>query len=118
MAICGALVSPKRGAFIDVVMMSSALATMGWAVSNWLAAGTEPRPIGNENSTSAPSGAFRCRDGLLNITANKQEQWEALARYLELHDLLEEPRFRTRDERKKNRKSLLPLVEARLAGRS
>src|SRR5690606_25108065 len=104
MAVCAALVSPKRGAFLDVSMMSSALATMGWAVSNWLTAGTEPRPIGNENSTSAPSGAFRCKDGLLNITANKQEQWEALARYLGLAHLIEEPRFRTRDDRKAHRK--------------
>lgn len=115
MVICGALVSPKRGAFIDVSMMSSALATMGWAVSNWLTAGTEPRPIGNENATSAPSGAFRCRDGLLNITANKQEQWEALARYLELEHLIEEPQFRTRDDRKKHRRALLPLIEEKLA---
>ena len=117
MAICGALVSPKRGAFIDVSMMGSVMATMGWAVSNWLTAGTEPRPIGNENSTSAPSGAFRCEDGLLNITANKQEQWEALARYLELGELIEEPKFRTRDDRKKNRSALLPLIEAKLAER-
>jgi formyl-CoA transferase len=118
MAICGALVSPKRGAFIDVSMMSSVLATMGWAVSNWLTAGTEPRPIGNENSTSAPSGAFRCKDGLLNITANKQEQWEALAHYLELGELIDEPKFRTRDDRKRNRAFLLPLIEDKLAQRS
>jgi len=115
MAICAALVAPKRGAFIDVSMMSSVLATMGWAVSNWLTAGTEPRPIGNENSTSAPSGAFRCKDGLLNITANKQEQWEALARYLGLEHLIDEPMFRTRDDRKAHRKELLPLIEAKLA---
>ena len=117
MVICGALVSPKRGAFIDVSMMSSVMATMGWAISNWLTAGSEPRPIGNENATSAPSGAFRCKDGLLNITANKQEQWEALAHYLELGELIEEPQFRTRDDRKRNRTSLLPLIEAKLAKR-
>jgi len=117
MVICGALVSPKRGAFIDVSMMSSVMATMGWAVSNWLTAGSEPRPIGNENATSAPSGAFRCKDGLINITANKQEQWEALAHYLELGELIEEPQFRTRDDRKRNRNSLLPLIEIKLAER-
>nr|CAD6630280.1 CoA transferase [arsenite-oxidising bacterium NT-25] len=117
MVICGALVSPKRGAFIDVSMMSSVMATMGWAVSNWLTAGSEPRPIGNENATSAPSGAFRCKDGLLNITANKQEQWEALAHYLELGELIAEPQFRTRDDRKRNRTSLLPLIEAKLTER-
>jgi formyl-CoA transferase len=118
MAICGALVSPSRGAFIDVSMMSSVMATMGWAVSNWLTAATVPRPIGNENSTSAPSGAFRCKDGLLNVTANKQEQWEALAQYLGLGAMIKDERFRTRDDRKRNRAMLLPLIDAKLAERN
>ena len=52
---------------------------MGWVVSNYLIAGIEPTPIGNDNFTAAPSGAFRTGDGLLNIAANKQEQFEALA---------------------------------------
>ena len=30
MAICGALNAEKRGAFIDVSMLESVLATMGW----------------------------------------------------------------------------------------
>ena len=34
--------------------------------------------MGNDNFTAAPSGAFRTGDGLLNIAANKQEQFEAL----------------------------------------
>ena len=34
--------------------------------------------MGNDNFTAAPSGAFATGDGLLNIAANKQEQFEAL----------------------------------------
>ena len=34
--------------------------------------------MGNENMTAAPSGTFRTGDGLLNIAANKQEQFVAL----------------------------------------
>lgn len=114
MAIASALNAPERGCVIDVSMLEAVLATMGWAVSNYLIAGVEPGAHGNENTTSAPSGAFRCKDGLVNIAANKDEQWQALARHLGLQTLLDDPDFATREDRKRNRYALRALIEARL----
>ncbi len=118
MAICGALNATPRGAFIDVSMLESVLATMGWAVSNHLIAGVAPAPHGNENPTSAPSGAFRCADGLLNIAANKDEQWQALARHLGLPHLLDDPDYATREDRKRNRLALRSRLETVLMTRN
>ncbi len=117
MAICAALNAPKRGSFIDVAMLDSLLATMGWAVSNLLIGKTVPVAAGNENLTSAPSGAFRCQDGLLNIAANKQEQWEILADHLGLSELKTDTRFKTRDDRKANRLALNVALEDVLRSR-
>ena len=47
--------------------------------------------MGNENMTAAPSGAFRTGRGLLNIAANKQEQFEELARLVGRPDLIADP---------------------------
>lgn len=118
-AICAALTGRERtgGAFIDVSMLESTLATMGWAVSNWLIAGVAPAPNGNENVTSAPSGAFRAADGLLNIAANKQEQWEVLCRHLGRDDLLADPAYATREDRKANRLALKAELEKSLASK-
>src|SRR6476469_6031644 len=41
--------STGEGCFIDVSMLDSTLATMGWVVSNFLIAGQEPVPMGNDN---------------------------------------------------------------------
>ncbi|MDJ0825877.1 MAG: CaiB/BaiF CoA-transferase family protein [Rhodobacter sp.] len=117
MAVCAALNAERRGAFIDVSMLDSLLATMGWAVSNLLVGGVAPVPAGNENLTSAPSAAYACADGPLNIAANKQEQWEALARHLGLQALLDDPRFRTRADRKAHRTALNATIEAVLRTR-
>lgn len=117
MAISAALAAPERGGFIDVAMTDSLLATMGWAVSNLLIGGIAPRPAGNENLTSAPSAAYHCADGLINIAANKQEQWEVLAGHLGLAALCDDPRFRTRAARKANRRALNAAIEAVLATR-
>jgi crotonobetainyl-CoA:carnitine CoA-transferase CaiB-like acyl-CoA transferase len=116
-AIAAALLRARttgRGATLDVSMLESMLSALGWPVSNWLTVGVEPRPAGNENTTAAPSGAFRTGDGLLNIAANKQEQFEALARLIGRPDLCADPRFAEREARKANRALLSVEIEAAL----
>ena len=106
MAVCGALNADPRGGLIDVSMLDSVLATMGWVVSNHLIAGLAPSRNGNENVTSAPSGAFRTKDGLLNVAANEERQWQSLAAHLGCDHLTADARFATRDDRKANRAAL------------
>ena len=100
-----------KGEDIDVSMLDSTLVSMGWAVSNWLISGTEPAAMGNENASSAPSGSFETRDGLLNIAANKQEQFETLCGLLGRSDLIKDPRFAEREARKANRYALKAELE-------
>lgn len=100
-----------RGEFIDVSMLESMMGTMGWVVSNWLICGIEPQPMGNQNTTAAPSGTFRTGDGLLNIAANKQEQFETLCQLIDRPDLATNPRFQLREERKRNRNALTLELE-------
>ena len=56
--------------------------------------------------TSAPSGTFKTGDGLLNISANEEKQWQSLIKHLGCQYLSNDDRFSTRDSRKKNRKQL------------
>ena len=119
-AIAAALVRQGRtgqGELIDVSMLEATLVTMGWAVSNWLIAGVRPEPMGNENMTAAPSGAFRTGGGLLNIAANKQEQFETLSRLIGRADLAVDPRFAEREARKRRRHELKDEIERALAAR-
>src|SRR5215471_4617166 len=120
-AIAAALVRRGRtgeGEFIDVSMLEATLVTMGWQVSNWLIAGVRPQPLGNENMTAAPSGAFATGDGLLNIAANQQQQFETLARLIGRPELVKDPRFSGREVRKRNRFALKAEIETALAERS
>ena len=118
MAISAALNSTPRGQFIDVSMLDSVLTTMGWVVSNHLIGGVEPAKNGNENVTSAPSGTFRTMDGLLNIAANEERQWQSLISHLGCEHLAEDARFKTRDDRKAHRAELTGEIEIWLAGKS
>ncbi|TIW90103.1 MAG: CoA transferase [Mesorhizobium sp.] len=120
-AIASALVRQKtsgEGAFLDVSMLECTLSALGWPVSNYLTAGIDPKPMGNENMTAAPSGAFRTGDGLINIAANKQEQFVTLCRLIGRPDLAGDARFAERETRKRNRAALKVEIEDALGNAS
>ena len=119
-AISAALFRRERsgeGELIDVSMLESTLVAMAWVVSNWLIAGVRPQPLGNENMTASPSGAFRTRTGLLNIAANQQQQFETLCELIGRPELARDPRFAEREDRKKNRFELNAEIERALVTR-
>ncbi|MCA3188149.1 MAG: CoA transferase [Methylobacterium sp.] len=119
-AISAALVDQRmtgRGRRIDVSLLESTLAAMGWVVSNHLNAGIDPEPMGNENFTAAPSGTFRTATGPLNIAANEQKQYETLCDLVRRPDLKTDPRFADRQSRKVHRAALKVELEAALAAR-
>jgi CoA:oxalate CoA-transferase len=119
-AIAAALVRRGRtgeGECIDVSMLEATLVTMGWQVSNYLIGGVETKRAGNENMTASPSGTFATADGLLNIAANRQEQFETLCRVIGRPELAGDPRFGHREDRLTHRAALKAEIEAALAHR-
>lgn len=116
-AIMSALFYRERtgeGQFIDIALLDSIMPSMGWVVANLMLGNKEPELLGNDNFSSAPSGTFETSDGYINIAANKQEQWEALADILGLSELKEDIRFKIRDDRKRNRFELTPYLNEKL----
>ena len=119
-AISSALVAQRAtglGRFIDVSLLESTLAAMGWVVSNHLNAGIDPEPMGNENFTAAPSGTFRTATGPLNIAANEQKQFEKLCDIIGRPELKIDVRFSDRQSRKKYRAELKNEIEEQLLQR-
>jgi crotonobetainyl-CoA:carnitine CoA-transferase CaiB-like acyl-CoA transferase len=121
MAISASLVDSQttgHGRRIDVSMLESTLASMGWVVSNYLNAGIEPIPMGNENFTAAPSGAFRTARGLLNIAANEDAQYEKLCDVIGRPELKTDARFAERETRRRNRLEINKEIAPELMKRS
>ncbi len=120
-AVSAALVEQRatgKGRFIDVSLLESTLASLGWVVANYLNAGFNPGPTGNENFTAAPSGTFRTASGVLNISANEQKQFETLCDLIGSPGLKADPRFALRHMRKQHRAALREAIEERLATRT
>lgn len=121
MAICAALsrrATEHTGCFLDVSMLETAITAMGWVVSDQLIAGRVAQRHGNDNATSAPSGTFQTADGALNIAANTQQQFESVCEVCGCMQLLNDQRFLTRGDRKRNRDALRVELEVALKQRS
>lgn len=116
--LAGRVGEPQEAIFIDVSMLASTMSTMGWVISNYLIAGKEPQSMGNDNFTASPSGTFHTGDGLLNIAANKQEQFEALCKVVGRSEWIADERFSVRLARLENRQKLKVLLEERLMAKS
>jgi crotonobetainyl-CoA:carnitine CoA-transferase CaiB-like acyl-CoA transferase len=109
LSISSALVGRERtgeGCFLDLSMLEASISAMGWAVSHYVISGVRPAPMGQQNVTAAPSGTFETADGLLNIAANRQTQFEKLCGLLDRNDLVVDPRFADREARKHHRDEL------------
>lgn len=116
-AVATALQDRSKPHFIDISMLEATIATMGWVVSNYLIGGTQPTANGNENPTSAPSGTFQTGEGLINIAANKDEQWTLLAHHIGRAELTSHPDFISREARKANRFRLKGEIEQALSAK-
>jgi crotonobetainyl-CoA:carnitine CoA-transferase CaiB-like acyl-CoA transferase len=60
-------------------------------------------------------GTFRTAQGLINIAANEQKQFEALCRLVGAPEVATDPRFAEREARKRHRAELTVALEAKLA---
>jgi CoA:oxalate CoA-transferase len=117
-AVMGALYFRERtgeGQFIDVALLDSIMPLMGWVIANLMIGHQTPVLMGNDNFTASPSGVFQTKDGFINISANKQEQWENVADLLGLSELKTDPRFINNDVRKKNRRELTSILNEKLS---
>ncbi|MBW2418416.1 MAG: CoA transferase [Deltaproteobacteria bacterium] len=59
-------------------------------VGKWLDDGHVPRRHGTALVASVPSGAYRCRDGLVYLMVNRPLHWKALARWIHEETGIEE----------------------------
>jgi crotonobetainyl-CoA:carnitine CoA-transferase CaiB-like acyl-CoA transferase len=121
LGISAALVRRERegvGCDLDVSMLESAITAMGWVTSEHLISGRETTRHGNDNAASSPSGTFHTGEGLLNIAANTQRQFESVCATVGRSDLVVDDRFLTRELRKRHRNLLTVELEQALSAHS
>ena len=101
-----------EGAHVEISLLETALALLGYHVTAALATGEPPARHGTAFPLIVPYEVFATSDGSLMVAAANDRLFGALSRVL---GLPEDPRFATNPMRVANRDSLVALLEERFA---
>ena len=116
-AVLAALLERNRsgtGQFVETSLLEGLISLLGFQAAKYFGTGERPPQLGHNHGTIAPYGAYKTKDGYINIAAAKPEMWERLCGLLGAGELTEDPRFRTNEDRCKNRGALADILEDRL----
>jgi crotonobetainyl-CoA:carnitine CoA-transferase CaiB-like acyl-CoA transferase len=106
-----------QGQHVEVNLLSTALSGMVNQTSAYVAGDVVPHRMGNAHPSLFPYEPLPTADGDLVVTAGNNGQFANLCKVLGVPELVDDPRFRTNQERTANREQLRPLLVERLRTR-
>lgn len=99
-----------RGGVVRTSLLAALVSTQVFQGTRWLIGGEIPEPAGNQHPTVAPYGAFRCRDGQIQIAVGNDSLWRRFAPLIGVSPVDE--RFLDNQARVAHRVELESLIEA------
>jgi crotonobetainyl-CoA:carnitine CoA-transferase CaiB-like acyl-CoA transferase len=102
-----------RGQVIDISMFESALSWLGYFPHHYWHRGEEPARVGMRHHYIVPYGPFLAGDGVyVNLAVATPQDWEIFCRnVIQQPDLLDDARFKSTPDRRRNRAVLEELIE-------
>jgi CoA:oxalate CoA-transferase len=85
------------GQHVDISSMEAMLSTTPFPTVRYAFSGQEGRRTGH----GYPFTILPCKDGYVGVNILTQRQWEAMCHFMEMPELLDDPRFRTGAERQR-----------------
>jgi crotonobetainyl-CoA:carnitine CoA-transferase CaiB-like acyl-CoA transferase len=105
------------GQHIDLSLMESGLALVGYKMVAALLSGEQPAR-GSRTRGYVPSGVFETANGWLQMTVATDLDFKRFCETADREDLLQDPRFATRWTRTDHQDTLVPVIEQILRGRT
>ncbi len=95
-----------RGQWVHTSLLEAMVTMLDFQATRWLMGGEIPPQAGNDHPTGIPTGVFKTQDGHINIAASGQKMYRRLCEALGREELIDDPRFKSQDDRSKNRHAL------------
>src|SRR6516164_4350402 len=106
-----------KGQAIETSLLQAQIFMLDFQASRYLVEGQVAQQAGNNHPTTIPTGAFKTRDGYINIATTGGKMWERFCRTLGAEALMAKPEYRTAEARSKNRDALNAEIETYLQER-
>lgn len=95
-----------EGAYIDMALLDSQIAVLGYQAMNYLVSGIPPRRHGNGHPNIVPYQVYPSRDGYLIIAVGNDGQFARLCAMLGAPELAEDPDYQKNEARVRNRDAI------------
>ena len=100
-----------KGQLVETSLLGGQIALHSFQAGRYFTTGISPEPEGNIHPLITPYESFPTSDGYINIAAGNDTLWRRFCEILDLHDLIEDPRFITNPKRVENREALTPILQ-------
>nr|WP_321455835.1 CoA transferase [uncultured Cohaesibacter sp.] len=102
------------GRHVEVAMLDSMIAMLGYLSQIYFVSGQAPTPVGTRHPSIVPYGSFPTSDGYVIVACLTERFWQNFARALELDHLLDDQRFSIYESRLMNRDALERIICERM----
>ncbi|WP_413299871.1 CoA transferase [Bacillus sp. 1P10SD] len=100
-----------KGSYLDIAMMDTQIALMGYYLANYVISGKIGKPMGTAHSLMVPYQSFPAKDIDINIAVLNDRAWKHFCEVIGKLEWIDDPRFITGENRVENRDFLVPLIE-------
>ncbi|MFQ6027510.1 MAG: CaiB/BaiF CoA transferase family protein [Dehalococcoidia bacterium] len=99
-----------QGQRIDAALLDGQVSTLSYHASAYLATGVEPQRMGSGHPSLVPYQSFPASDGYFILGVANQGLWERFCQAIDRADLMEDPRFKTNDDRVAHRAECVAVL--------
>jgi crotonobetainyl-CoA:carnitine CoA-transferase CaiB-like acyl-CoA transferase len=107
-----------KGQAVATSLLQAQIFMLDFQASRYLVSGEVAQQAGNNHPTTIPTGAFKTRDGHINIATTGGKMWERFCKVLGDEALAQRPEYRTAADRLAHRDALNAQIERHLADRT
>lgn len=107
-----------KGQEIDVAILDAGVSFMEAVFAQYEVLNEIQPQMGNARPFSAPTDAFRCKDGYIYMAVSFNRMWRRFVRLIGRADLVGNPRFDSSEKRRRNRDDMNSLAQGWLADKT
>ena len=99
-----------QGQWIEAALLDGQVAAMSYHATAYMATGVVPHRMGSGHPGLVPYQSFAASDGYFIVGVANEGLWRRFCQGIERPDLLEDPRFKTNDDRVEHRAECVGLL--------
>lgn len=107
-----------RGQQVDISMLEGQLALLSTMIGDYFMDGSVPKPMGTAYRSLLPYQTFRTKTRDLALAVGSEKLWKIFCPAIGCPELADDPRYRTNQDRRANRASLLARLQEVFVTRS